>query len=158
MTTTTTDRPAGDDADSPSSPWTWLLPVLTFLLGCLLGGGIVAAGAFDGEELAAPDAVETPDPGEDGASPTPTPDDLVVRVPESCLELADRAAAASEQVEQVVAAVRDLDARRLQEIVDTIQQMQPELQQFAEQCRALAGEQLQDGQLVTPTPAATPAS
>lgn len=153
---TTPGSSAGDGGRPPSSSWTWLLPVLTFLVGCLLGGVVVAAGAFDGDDdqVAAPSTTSSPEPG-DGAEPSPTPSDLVVRVPESCLRAAEAAAEASRQFDDVVAAVRDLDARRLQELVDRVQQAQPEAQRLAEQCRSVAGERLLDVD-VTPTPAPTP--
>jgi len=140
---TTTDGPAGDGQGSARSTWTWLLPVLTFLVGCVLGGVVVAAGAFDDEQVAAPSATSSPTPGGDG-EPSPTPSDLVVTIPESCLQAAEAAAEASQQFDDVVAAVRDLDARRLQEIVDRVQQAQPEAQRLAEQCRSVAGERLGD--------------
>lgn len=156
---TTTDSRAGSDGDSTSSTWTWLLPVITFLVGCLLGGLVVGAGAFDDAESGLADAQPTESPTPDDAgTPSPGPTDLVVTVPESCLEAADRASEFARQVDDVVVAVRDLDARRLQEIVDEIQQLQPNVQRLAEQCRSVAGERLQDGQLATPTPAPTPAS
>lgn len=156
---TTTDSTPGDGDRTASSTWTWLLPVLTFLVGCLLGGVVVGAGAFGGDEqqAAAPEATASPDAGAD-PDPSPGADDLVVRVPESCLEAADGATEATGQVDEVVTAVRDLDARRLQEIVDRIQRVQPEVQRLAEQCRSVAGQRLQDGQLATsaPVPTASP--
>lgn len=143
-----------------SSPWTWLLPALTFLVGCLLGGVVVAAGAFDGDDdeplRAAPGASQQPGDGEDGPQPTPTSGDVVVRVPESCLQAADMATSAIGQIDRVVEAVRDLDARRLQEIVDQVQKLEPEVRRLADQCRSVSGERLQDA--VSPTPAASPTS
>jgi len=135
-----------------------LLPVLTFLIGCALGGVVVGAGAFDGddEQIAAPSTTSSPTPGDD-RQPSPTPSDLVIRVPESCLQAAEAAAEASRQFDDVVAAVRDLDARRLQEIVDSVQQAQPEAQRLAEQCRSVAGERLGDVE-VTSAPAPSPSS
>lgn len=154
---TTTDGTAGGGGRARSSVSTWLLPVLAFLLGCLLGGLVVGAGTSDdGGSVAGPTPTTPAGADDNGADPSPSADDLVVRVPESCLQAADGATQATAQVDDVVAAVRDLDARRLQEIVDQIQQVQPDVQRFAEQCRSVAGERLQDGQLATPAPAATP--
>ena len=153
--TTTDSAPGGSRRRSTS--W-WLLPALTFLAGCLLGGLIVGVGTFgdgDGDGTAAPAPTSAPADGAD--DPEDAPGDLVVRVPESCLRAADGATEATGQVDDVVAAVRDLDARRLQEIVDRIQQVQPEVQRLAEQCRSVAGERLEDV-VVTPAPAVTPTS
>ena len=152
----TTADPAPEPASTSSSPWTWLLPVLTFLVGCLLGGAVIAAGAFGGDssDVAAPSA--SPEP-EDDASPQPSPDGVVVRVPQACLDAADRAATVSSQAQDAVAAVRDLNARRLQEVVDSFQQLEPEVQRLADECRETAGDRLVEGELTTPAPAATPA-
>lgn len=152
---TTTDSPAGDTGKATSSTWTWLLPVLTFLVGCVLGGVVVGAGAFDGDDetVASPSTTSSPTSGD--AEPSPTPNDLVITIPESCLQAAEAASEASQQFDDVVAAVRDLDARRLQEVVDSVQQAQPEAQRLAEQCRSVAGERLQDVEVVpgaSPTP------
>lgn len=158
MTTTESSDGTGGEARASSSTWTWLLPVLTFLVGCVLGGVVVAAGGSDadGERTAAPTPATTADQEEDGADPSPGPTDLVVRVPQSCLDAADGATEATGQVDDVVAAVRDLDARRLQEIVDRIQQVQPRVQRLAEQCRSVAGQRLQDGELATSAPVPSP--
>lgn len=166
---TSSTRIDGDPSeDSHSSTWTWLLPVLTFLLGCLLGGVVIGVGATGGtpEQVAAPETTSAPEEpaDEDGAGTdvSPTPDaeeDTVVRVPESCLAAADGAVVASNRIDDVVAAVRDFDARRLQEVVDEIQQQQPQVRELAERCRSTAGERLEDAERQTtpePTPSASP--
>lgn len=172
--------PAGTDRDDPvagrsASTWSWLLPVLTFLLGCLLGGVVIGAGTSGagggagGETVtsgttAAPDgsdgdgAAEGEGEGEDGAGEEPASEDTVVRVPESCLAAADGAVVASNRIDDVVAAVRDLDARRLQEVVDEVQQQQPQVRELAERCRSTAGERLEDAELTTAEPSASPSS
>lgn len=157
--TTTDSTPSSSRRRATSSTSSWLLPALTFLAGCLLGAVIVGAGTFgggdDGQDGAAPPP--TQGPAEDATDAEAAEGELVVRVPESCLRAADGASQATGQVDDVVAAVRDLDARRLQEIVDQIQQVQPEVQRLAEQCRSVAGERLEDV-VVTPAPAVTPTS
>lgn len=157
------------DSDPPetgsSSTWTWLLPVLTFLLGCVLGGVVIAAGISGDtdDSVAAPEQTAEPGPsGEDGAagdpSAEPEPEETVVRVPESCLAAADAAVVASNRLGDVVAAVRDLDARRLQEVVDEVQQKQPQVQELAERCRSTAGERLEDAELPPAEPSPTPSA
>lgn len=129
--------------------------MLTFLVGLVLGGVVIFAGTAgdDDEPTASPDASQAPDVS---ASEDPDSTDVVVRVPQSCLDAADGALEASQQVDDAVAAVRDLDARRLQEIVDEVQRLQPDVRDQAEQCRSTTGSRLEEGQLATPAPAPTP--
>ena len=147
-------RTDGDATSGGGSVWTWLLPALAFVAGVALGAVVVAVGASgDGDGRSDVTASPTSDPSA-GADPTSTASsDAVVRVPSSCLEAADGAEEAAREVDDVVEAVRAFDARRLQEIVDRFQQLQPEVQRLADQCRETAGERIQDGELVTPTPA-----
>jgi hypothetical protein len=165
---TSSARIAPEPADAPrsSSTWSWLLPVLTFLLGCLLGGVVIAAGASgDVEEVAAaPEA--TTAPGEAGAEDgtadetetEPESEDVEVQVPESCLAAADGAVVAANRIDNVVEAVRDLDAQRLQELVDEVQEQQPRVRELAERCRSTAGERLEDAELTPTEPSASPSS
>ncbi len=139
------------------SSWTWLLPALTFLAGVALAGAVFAVtnSGDDQGVLADPGGSASPASPATSASPTsPPPTDLVVTVPQSCLDAADGVSRVSQEVRGAVEAVRDLDARRLQEIVDRIQALQPEVQAFADTCRATAGARLQDGALVSSSPAA----
>lgn len=147
----------GDSTTPPSSSsrWSWLLPVLTFLVGLVLGGVVIFAGTSGDDDGAAASADASPSPGV-VATEDPDSTDLVVRVPQSCLDAADGALEASQQVDDAVAAVRDLDARRLQEIVDEVQRLQPDVRDQAERCRATTGSRLEEGQLATPAPAPTP--
>lgn len=130
----------------------WLLPALTLVAGVALGASVVAAtsGGGDGER---PTAQASPSGQPAEPVPTSTPggsrDDLLVRVPASCLEAADRASEAAGQFDDVAEALGALDARRLQELVDRFQRLQPEIQRQADDCRLTAGVQ-QGG--VTPTP------
>jgi hypothetical protein len=146
--------PAGPSSAS-RSPWSWLLPALTFLVGCVLGGAVIAAGTSGDEDgtIASDTASQAPEQ-EEGTDAEST--DVVVRVPQSCLDAADAALVAAQQVDDAVAAVGDLDARRLQEIVDEVQQLQPDVRESAERCRSTTGSRLEDGVLATPMPAPTP--
>ena len=158
MADPTSDSPAGSDG---RSTWTWLLPALAFVAGVALGAVVVAVGASGDDDdtvpgvtaSSSPEASATPD-GAGNVTATPSGDALV-RVPASCLDAADGAERAARQVDDVAAAVREFDARRLQELVDEFQQLQPEVQRLADQCRSAAGEGLGDGTLVTPAPAAS---
>lgn len=134
------------------SRWTWLLPALAFLAGLALGAAVIAAGTAGDDDAGAPLAAPTAEPSPTGqASPEPT--DLVVTVPAVCVEAAELAEDAARQVDDVAAAARDFDARRLQELVDTLQELRPELEDRAAQCRDLAGEGLVGSVTPSPTPA-----
>lgn len=151
----TSDRASGADRGSSPPVLAWIVPVLAFLAGCLLSGIAVALiMSDDGEEdlagAAPPPVAASPAP-EPAAAPSP---ELVVRVPQSCLDAAASAVQVGEETENLVEAVRDLDARRLQELVDRFQQNQPGLQQAAQRCRQATDERIEDG--VTETPAPTP--
>lgn len=121
-----------------------LLPAVTFLLGLLLGAVVVGAASDDGDDgQAAPPAA---------ASPSPAPSaqgQLTVRVPAPCLQAADEAEQAYGLLEQGVAAARDLDARRLQELVDTVQRERPQVEALVRACREQAA-----AALASPAPSA----
>lgn len=144
--------------DSPSGRAWWLLPALAFVVGVVLGAVVVGVGASVGSDAADTTASVTAEPEapDDEQEPATSPSDVLVRVPGSCLEAADGAEQAAGQIDDVVEAVRALDARRLQELLDEFQQLQPDIQALADRCREVAGEQLEDGGLITPAPAATP--
>ena len=135
--------------------FSWLLPALAFVAGVALGAVVVGVGNLGGsDEPRAADVATSPSPSEDDAEPTAS-SDVVVRVPGACLEAADGAEEAARQVDDVADAVRSFDARRLQELVDRFQQLQPEVQRLADRCRELAGDRLQEGTFVTPEPGAS---
>lgn len=157
-----TDPPTtqpGPESSQGRSVWSWLLPALTLVAGVALGASVVAAGTAgdDGEESRASPSVsaEPSDPAA-GAGASTSEEDLLVRVPAACLQAADGAEEAAGQFDDVAEAVGALDAGRLQELVDRFQQLQPEIQRHAEECRSTAGAQVGDGTLVTPTPTPTP--
>ncbi len=119
-----------------------MLPAVTFLLGLLLGAVVVAASGDDEDQTAAPAAPS--------AVPTPSAEgQLTVRVPGPCLRAADEAEQAYAVLEQGVAAARDLDARRLQELVDTVQRERPQVEALVRACREQAA-----AALASPAPSA----
>jgi hypothetical protein len=167
-----TDRP-GPAASAPSPPpgsdaqestgdsgaRAWVVPALMFVAGLLLGGVAVAAVGIDGEEadpLAVPSVSPSPSP-----SPSPDdvdaggPQDVNVRIPAACVQVAEEADAAFEDVDAFADAVRDFDARRLEEFLDRFQEVRPRIESLSEECRELASEGLVEGDLITPTPAAS---
>ena len=136
-----------EDVGPGRGRWSWLLPALTFLVGLALGG-LVLGGDGDPPRAAAP----VPAGGE--PSPPPDPGDLLVRVPEPCLRVADEAEQAVATLDRAVDAARSLDARRLQDVVDDVQRLRPRLEDLADRCRSRAGQDAGSGDTVgaTPTP------
>lgn len=146
--------PEGAGPDSDNSVWTWAVPALAFVAGVVLGGVVVAAGASDDDDAglsAAATAVPSAAASE-RASPRPS-GDVVVRVPAACLNAIDKAEEAARRIDDVVAAVRALDAERLQELVDGFQQLQPDLERVSRACGETTGNRLSEGELVAPAPA-----
>ena len=126
--------------------WSVLLPALTFLVGLLLGAAVIAALSSDGDDERAAPRAPAPAPT---AQPSPSAA-LTVRVPEPCVRAADKAEQAYALLEQGVAAARDLDARGLQELVDTVQRERPQVEALVRQCREQSATAL-----AQPTPAAS---
>ncbi len=141
----------GPDAAAPGATagpwwrrWSVLLPALTFLVGLLLGAAVIAASSSDGDDEQAAPRAAAPAPT---APPSPT-GPFTVRVPGPCVQAADKAEQAYGLLEQGVAAARDLDARRLQELVDTVQRERPRVEALVRQCREQSA-----AALVQPAPA-----
>lgn len=141
------------DGSSGGSTLRWLLPALTFVAGVALGAAVIAVGnsGDDDAGLATAEPSAPPRP-----QPSASQSDLLVRVPGICLDAIDSAEAATREVDDLVNAVREFDAARLQQLVDRFQELEITIRESAEGCRAVTGERLQDGTLVTPslTPAA----
>ena len=145
------------------SRWSWLVPAGTFLAGCALGGVVVGVGAVGGDDdepsrpVAAAEADREQDvaPGDDAADAGDS--GLYVRVPDSCVQTAEDATTLVDQVDEVVAAVADLQPERLRQTVDDVQQVRDEVQDVARQCQEAAAQRLQDAEEADDAPA-TPGS
>lgn len=167
---------AGTSSTAPQhagSRWSWLVPAGTFLAGCALGGVVVGVGAVGGDDGARPtetSAEAQQDGGQDGGQDGRTGDEeggndagaaeddgLSVQVPASCVQTAEDASALVEQVDQVVAAVADLQPERLRRAVDDVQQVRDEVQDAAQECQQEAAQGRQDTEPGDDA-AATPAS
>lgn len=108
-----------------------------FFVGALttvaVGGVLLMTGVLEGS-----DALEEPRPS---ASPTPTtPAGASGDVPPSCLAAAEANEAISGSVDEIALAVVEQDARRLQEALDAVQDLQRDGEAASQECRALAGE------------------
>lgn len=142
--------------ESPSSgvdgrdAWTWLLPALTFLVGAGLSAALFALGDTDDAELTAPAGPRSAEPTE-GDLPSDE-QEVVVRVPAACIEAAELAQTVISALSDVADAAAAFDARRLQESLDVVQQMRPEVEATASECRDLTA----DARIVTQDPTGTP--
>lgn len=117
-----------------------LLPALTFLVGLALGGALVGVTSGSDEvdgDANGPTVTSAPTP--EPAGPLPSPTGLLVRVPDPCLQAVDKAEVAYGVLDQAVAAARELDARRLQELVDQVQQERRQTEALVEACRVGVG-------------------
>jgi hypothetical protein len=152
--TSTRTSVALEDARPRGSRWLWVLPALTFLVGLALGA-LVVGGPSDAPVSGTGDPAAAPAP-----EPSAAPSDLLVRVPEPCLAVAEQAEEAVAVVDRAVAAVRSFDARELQEVLNQAQNLRSGVERLAADCRARAGRDAVGGETVTstPTPGAAPAS
>lgn len=113
-----------------------LLPLLTFLIGAVLGGGLIwfATGGIDGESPLA-SGEPTPVPT---ATQTVTAEPDGVVIPGSCLRAADEAEQLTAVAVQGVEAARNLDAIAMSEVVREFGAAQERVSQMAEDCRGAA--------------------
>lgn len=118
----------------------WLLPAVTFLVGVVLGGGVIAATTSGGSTdtgsvspTASASPAVPPDP-----SPGAPPDDATVTVPGECVQLSEDSEDVLDLVEQAATAARDLDAAGLSQVVREMQDAQETLRKHAADCRDAA--------------------
>lgn len=101
------------------------LAVATLVLGLLTGGAGMAVATEDSSSAAVPPVVQTP-----------VQDDLPLQdIVESCLRSAELAEETVDLAREATGAIAELDARRLQELVDTMQTRDEALQAQADICR-----------------------
>ena len=152
------EKPTGDSAPKQESAWkSWsvLLPALTFLVGLALGAAVVGVASTSDDGVEGPTAQESQEPS---PSPSPTSSDLVVTIPAPCVEAAEKAELAFDVLQDAASAVRDLDARRLAEVVDLAQTEQEVVDRLVSECRAQSGNQLlEPAGEPTPQPTTEPA-
>ncbi|WP_199516647.1 hypothetical protein [Nucisporomicrobium flavum] len=105
----------------------WLVPVLTFLVGAVLGAAVFA--------LIRPGAdAELSGPARDipvGVAPSGGQ----ITVPASCTQGLERARAALAGGDEAAGALRRLQTAKLQRILNDLQHAQTDVDRLAEQCR-----------------------
>ncbi len=129
------NQPPGDA--TPERPrWMWAVPVLAFLVGLMLGGGIIAlVRPADSAPAAGPPAAQdqSTQPATPGITPAPTATSFTV--PAECVQVASDSQRILDLVEQAVAAARDLDASRLSDLVAELRTAQETVRAQANDCQ-----------------------
>lgn len=134
---------ADNEQHSPPTPveplgrQRWFIPVITFVVGLLLGGLVIGAVRSGGSGSTVPDASTSPTVAATGpaSGSTAAPTTATVVVPAECLKVSEDATALNDLVRRAVTAARDLDASALSEVVREIDTAQAALRQHAEACK-----------------------
>lgn len=147
-------EPAGGTAPpaSSGSSWTWLLPALAFLAGVVITAVVFIVGGSSSSTDAAdtaPTALPTVT-----TSPTTTSSPASVQVPAACVQAAEMTDDVVRAFNDVASAAQALDARRLQETLDAVRQLQPKVQDQSQACLDAA----KDTKVVLPSDGPTSAS
>jgi hypothetical protein len=115
-----------------------VVPALTFLVGLALGAVLVwvgTSGPGGGDEEAAPSGTPSASPAEPTRSPGDGVSGVGRTVPEECTRAADSALQLAEILQDAVRALGDLDARRLQELVDRMEGLDQQIRADLQACR-----------------------
>lgn len=147
-------RPGADGRRPRGSALFWVVPALTFLIGLLVGGVVVGLTGV-GDDLTAGGAGQGADGSAEPGAPAATPGapgsgDRTVTVPAECIEVAERSQEALRLTREAAQALGDLDPRRVQEIVDRLQDLDPEVRALAAECRDAGIDDAVDGSGATP--------
>lgn len=130
-------QPRSEGSGGP--PRGWLLPVVTFVLGALIGValmGLARSGSGDDQAKESPPAGST---ASSAASPSQSPlTTTAVVVPSACLAIADQAQELQGLMTTAATAARDLDASKLSDMVRQVGQVQAQIRASTADCRAAA--------------------
>ena len=134
---------ADNDKNPPTAPvesvgrQRWFIPVITFVVGLLLGGLVIGALRSGDTGTASPDASTSPSASATGPASggTAAPTTATVVVPAECLKVSADASALNDLARRAVTAARDLNASDLSAVVREIDTAQTALRQHADACR-----------------------
>jgi hypothetical protein len=132
---TMSDLTGGDPAgrSHPQNRQVLLVAALALLIGMALGAGLTAAvtGRSDAGSSSSAQA-----PGPSPGQPADVgPSGQVVTIPASCRRALDQSEAASSTAGDAARALTQLDTRRVQELLNQLQQAQQEVDALTKQCR-----------------------
>lgn len=161
MSTTAAGDGPGQDQDRPQPPkrrglmaTAWLLPVTALIVGVLIGFVIWGTANNDDSSTGLADNSPTPSSAPAGESAGTT---VTVAVPQSCLDAVDESQASLDLLDQATQAISDLDAARLQTIVDDLQTASERIRALGEECQASTDVTIADT-TASPTETASPTS
>jgi len=136
-----TDNAGSDKDGAPPtnrrglSTLSWLLPAATFLVGLVIGFAVWGAADDDGDggsqAQGTPSVTDSPVTGDDNGQTA------TVTVPQSCLDAIEESEQSLDLLEEAVQAIGDLDAGRLQEIVDDLQGVSERIRDLGDECQEL---------------------
>lgn len=132
---------ADREKNSPTSPveslgrQRWFIPVITFVVGLVLGGLLIGALRSGDSGTASPVDSASPTALTTGTGGTAAPTTATVVVPAECLKVSEDAAALNDLAKRAVTAARDLNASELSSVVREIDTAQTALRQHADACR-----------------------
>lgn len=115
-----------------ASTLVWVLPAATFVIGLVIGFAVWGTGGNDessGQAEGTPSVSAAPSSGQEGGQT------VTVAVPQSCLDAVDESQASLDLFDQAAQAIGDLDAARLQDIVDELQGASERIQSLGQECR-----------------------
>ncbi len=151
MSTTAAGDGSGQDQDRAQSPKrrgllaaAWLLPVSALVIGVLIG--FVIWGTTNNDDSSTGMADTTP-PSTTSASASGSGSagtTVTVAVPQSCLEAVDESQASLDLLDQATQAISELDAARLQTIVNDLQSASERIRDLGEECRAATDVTVED--------------
>ncbi|MBA2416935.1 MAG: hypothetical protein H0V64_13830 [Geodermatophilaceae bacterium] len=149
MSTTAAGDGSGQDQDRAQSPKrrgllaaAWLLPVSALVIGVLIG--FVIWGTTNNDD--SPTGLADTTPALTSSAPTgeSAGTTVTVAVPQSCLDGVDESMASLDLLDQATQAISELDAARLQTIVDDLQSASERIRDLGEECRAATDVTVED--------------
>ena len=133
--------PQPDTVPRQGRRW-WLLPLIAFVVGLVLGGLVIAT-VRPTVSASPPESGASTQPGtqDNGSGPTGTgpPAAASIAIPEQCLKLSDDATVLDDLVQRAAAAARDLNASELSDVVREIDAAQRTTREHAAACREMQG-------------------
>ncbi len=162
MSTTAAGDGPGQDQDQAQPPKgrglmaaAWLLPVGALIIGVLIG--FVIWGTTNSDDSPTGGADSTPTPPSSAPAGESAGATVTVAVPQSCLDAVDASQASLDLLDQATQAISDLDAARLQTIVNELQTAAERIRALGEECRASTDVTIDDT-TASPTETASPTS
>lgn len=124
----------GGSSRFTASRWYAVLPVVTLVVGLILGSviaGLAVDQSSDDDPGATPTTPGDTATGPDGATPT---GDVNVVVPKECLEAADTVEEATNVLREGMGSLRDFERQPLLDMLNRLEDLEAQARKQAEQC------------------------